>query len=133
MRRSRPRLRLFLDEGVPIAVGQKFIEHGHDVIFLSEAIKRGSPDTLVCAVAEANDAILVAFDNDMRQLARNHGVGKGRYKRLSLVKFSCPEPKAASRLEEAMSFIEHEWAFCLQRKARRMFVEIGKDVLRSMR
>jgi hypothetical protein len=124
---------LFLDEGVPVAVGKTFIEHGHEVIFLEEAIKRGSPDTLVCAVAEANDAILVAFDNDMKHLAQRHGVAGGRFKRLSLIRFGCPEPMAAQRLGEAMSFIEHEWVVGDKKAARRLFIEIGTHVLRTWR
>ena len=127
------RLRVFLDEGVPDTVGRVFAEHGHDVIYLREAIKEGSSDTLVCAAAEANDAILVALDGDMRQIARGHGVGGGRFKRLSLIKLSCPEPQAANRVEQAMSLLEHEWQYSEGKVARRMFVEISAHVIRTVR
>ena len=114
-------------------VGRTFERHGHEVMYLEEMIKRGSPDVLVCAVAQANDAILVAFDNDMKRIARRHGVGGERFKRLSLIKFYCPEPMAAQRLEQAMSFVEHEWGVSSEKTARRLHVDIATHVLRSHR
>ncbi len=63
---------------------------------------------MVCIAAEANDALLVAFDNDMKQLARRHGINLARFKRLNLLKFECEEPRAADRLEAAVSLLEHE-------------------------
>lgn len=133
MNRSRPKLRVFLDEGVPVSVGNTFEAHGHEVVPLEAAVKRGSPDVMVCAAAQANDAILVAFDHDMKQLARRYGIGSGRFKRLSLIKFLCPEPMAAKRLEQAMSLIEHEWLVSSEKVARRLFVEVGKQFLRTNR
>lgn len=129
---AQPRLRVLLDEGVPAAVGLTFIRYGHTLIPFEDAVPRGSRDELVCAAAEANDALLVAFDNDMKQLARRHGVTPARFKQLSLLKFECEEPKAADRLAQAMSLVEHEWD--ISRRARsRLFVVIGKQVLRTHR
>ena len=88
---------------------------------------------MVCAAAQANDAILVAFDHDMKQLAQRYGIGSGRFKRLCLIKFLCPEPMAAKRLEQAMSLIEHEWLVSSEKVARRLFVEVGKQFLRTNR
>ena len=58
--------RLLLDEGVPADVGRTFEAHGHLVVPFDEVVQRGSPDTLVGRAAEANEAILVAFDKDMK-------------------------------------------------------------------
>ena len=88
---------------------------------------------MVCIAAEANDALLVAFDNDMKQLARRHGVTPARFRRLNLLEFECEEPRAADRLEEAMSLLEHEWEVSRGGGARRVFVVIGKQVLRTHR
>jgi predicted nuclease of predicted toxin-antitoxin system len=88
---------------------------------------------LVCVAAEANDALLVAYDNDMKQLARRHGITPARFKRLNLLKFECEEPKAAERLEGAMSLLEHEWEIATRNPAHRLFVVIGKQVLRTHR
>ena len=133
MNEKRPKLRVFLDEGVPNAVAQTFEAYGHEVVPFEGALKRGSKDVLVCAAAQANEAILVAFDNDMRQLAQRHGVGGGRFKKLNLIKFDCREPLAAHRLDQAMSFIEHEWIVADEKAARRLFIAIATSVLRTHR
>lgn len=127
------KLRFFLDESVPRAVGRTLAGYGHEVILLEEAGARGSPDALVCAVAEANRAILVAMDGDMRALARRQGIGQRRYKRLSLVKLSCREPRAAGRIAAAMSLIEHEWAYSAGNRDRRVFIEIGQGSISTWR
>jgi predicted nuclease of predicted toxin-antitoxin system len=126
-------LRLFLDESVPVSVGKAFSDAGHEVIYLSEAIPTGSPDPLVCAVSEANDAILVALDGDMKALAQRRGVSRRRYRFLSLIKLSCREPRAASRVQQAMSLLEHEWNYGADKPDRRMFVEISDNVIRTVR
>ena len=133
MNSERPRLRVFLDEGVPVKVGGVFAANGHDVIHFADAVKRGSPDILVCKAAQENDAILVAFDKDMKAAAGRQGIGPSRFKRLNLIRFSCPEPKAAMRLEHAMSLIEHEWTISDEKVARRLFVEVGASFLKTYR
>ena len=133
MNERRPTLRVLLDEGVPTEVGRTFEAHGHEVVPFEKTLKRGSHDTLVCRAAEANDAVLVAFDKDLKAIARRLGVGRERFKRLSLIHFQCPEPMAANRLEEAMSFVEHEWLVSSTKTARRLHVSISNHVLRSYR
>jgi predicted nuclease of predicted toxin-antitoxin system len=103
------------------------------VILLRDKIAPNSPDPLVCAVSEANDAILVSHDNDMRQLARRRGVGQARFRRLSLIKLTCRESRAAIRIAQAMSLIEHEWAYGTDKPDRRLFIEIGDSAIRTMR
>lgn len=110
-----------------------FKSHGHAIIPFEDVVKRGSLDLLVCAGAQANEAILVAFDNDMKQVAKRYGMGHDRFSRLNLIKFSCPEPMAHKRLNFAMSFIEHEWKISDAKTARRLYVEIGKHFLKSYR
>jgi predicted nuclease of predicted toxin-antitoxin system len=130
---DRPTLRLFLDEGVPDSVGHAFLEAGHEVHFLNRTLARGSSDQLVCAIADINNAILVALDGDMRRIAQGHGVGSGRYLRLGLIKLSCFEPDAPVRVRAAMSLIEHEWMFTEGAEGRRIFVDIGNGVIRTHR
>lgn len=130
---TKPKLRFFLDEGVPRAVGKRLLQEGHDVIYLQDAVATGSPDQLVCAVAQANEAILVALDGDMKQLAKRHGIGQLRYRKLSLLKLSCRETRAVERIGLAMSLIEHEWNFSAGCSDRRIFIEIGDASISSKR
>ena len=83
----------------------------------------------------ANDAILVAIDNDMKGLAQKYGLTPrgDRFDRLNLIRLCCGEVLASKRLAQAMSFVEHEWAFNEEKTARRMWVDIGQHYLRSNR
>lgn len=127
------KLKLFLDEGVPDSVGRVFEEFGHDVTYLNRTLVRGSSDHLVCAITDINEAVLVALDGDMKQIAKANGVGAGRYLKLGLIKLSCQEPKAAERVRTAMSLIEHEWVYGATNPHRRIFIEIGDRVIRTFR
>ncbi|WP_130271096.1 DUF5615 family PIN-like protein [Phyllobacterium myrsinacearum] len=133
MSSKKPRLKFFLDESVPDSVGRVLATHGHEVIFLRDAIAIGSPDQLVCAVSQANEAILVAIDGDMKRLAKRHGVSNQRYRKLSLLKLSCRESRAAQRVEEALTLIEHEWHFSQGQPDRRIFIEIGDAAISTKR
>ncbi len=126
-------LKLFLDEGVPDSVGRVFEEHGHKVTYLNRTLVRGSSDQLVCAIADINEAVLVALDGDMKAIAKANGVGAGRYLKLGLIKLSCKEPKAAERVRSAMSLIEHEWNYGILNRHRRIFIEIGDLAIRTYR
>ena len=130
------RLRFFVDQCVPESVAKTLENHGHEAIRLRERIAPDSPDTLVAAVSEANAAILVTMDGDFRKIASSHGVGSRRYRRLSLLRFErCRESRAAGRLEEAMSLIQHEWKAGESRSSseRQMYVVITASTIRTHR
>jgi predicted nuclease of predicted toxin-antitoxin system len=63
---ERPRLRVFLDAGVPDSVGDVFLKYGHEVIYHRNALPEKTVDKLVCVTALAREAILVGIDRDMR-------------------------------------------------------------------
>lgn len=133
MRKPRSRLRFFLDEGVPISAGKALEGQGHEVIYFNQSgVAKGSSDPMVALAAQLNKAVLVALDGDMKTLAKGHGVSNATFKSLSLLKLSCRESRAADRITEAMSLIEHEWTRGKGRD-RRLFVDIGNEVLRSHR
>lgn len=126
-------LRVFIDQCVPDSAGRAFKEHGHEVIYLRERIATNSPDPLVAAVAEANEAILVSLDGDFRQIAKRHGVGKRDFRRLSLIKLSCRESRCYQRISDAMSLILHEWTIAQESRDRRLFIDIMDSVIRTLR
>ena len=126
-------LPLFLDEGAPRSVGRFFTEHGHAVTYMQDVMARGSADPLVAEVAQRNAAILVAIDRDMRQLAKDRGIGSQRFKRLHLLQFRCTAVQSVARVREAYSLIEHEWALAQTKDARRFWVEIGDSYIRTHR
>lgn len=128
-------MRFFVDQCVPESVSKILENHGHQVQRLRDNIAPDSPDTLVAAVAEANEAILVTLDGDFKKVSARHGIGRSRYKRLSLLRFErCRESQAAERLDKAMSLIEHEWEVGGRKSSdRRLYVVITKDTIRTHR
>jgi predicted nuclease of predicted toxin-antitoxin system len=101
---------------------------------LREKIATNTPDPLVAAVAQANQAVLVTMDADFKKIVTRTGIGAKRYKTLSLIRFEkCRESRAAERLLSALSLIEHEWKVGRGNADRRMFVVICPEVIRTHR
>lgn len=130
---ERAKIRFFIDHCVPDSVGRALREAGHEVILLREQLAPDSPDPLVAAVAEMNDAVLVSLDTDFKSLAPRAGIGRRRFQRLSRIGLKCPEPRAARRMQDALSLIEHEWQVALTSTDKRMIIEIGTTAIRTVR
>ena len=126
-------MRFFLDEGVTVSAGHALQAAGHEVIFFNDSgVAKGADDPVVCITAEANDAVLVFSDRDMRTLARGHGVTPARFRTLNLLQLQCRESNTPARIAAAMSLIEHEWERGEGRE-RRFHVVIGDEVIRTHR
>lgn len=106
-------------------MGRVFEANGHTVIFLEQAVDRGSSDQIVATAALANDCILVALDGDMREIAKRNGVSNSRYKKLSLIKLSCNETQAANRVSQFLQLIASEWLISDEKVSRRLFIDIS--------
>ena len=111
------------------------IEHGHIVIFHRDALPEGAKDEVVCATALENDAILVALDSDMKQMARRYGAKTkvGRFATLNVIMLHCNEVLASKRLEQAITLIENEWSFAEGKTARRLWIEVASHFIRTYR
>jgi predicted nuclease of predicted toxin-antitoxin system len=131
----RPRLKTFLDAGVPDSVGATLEKHGHEVLYYRDVLPEKTADAIVCATALANEAILVAMDSDMKQFPKRFGISQSssRFDRLNIMRLCCSEVLAAKRLDQAMTLIEHERIFSGEKSARRLWIEIGAHHLRSNR
>jgi len=116
-----------------MSAGRALEAAGHEVIFFDRSgLLKGSDDPVVCIAAEANDAILVAHDNDMKTLARGHGIAPARFRTLSLLQLLCREANSAARIGVAMSLIQHEWEKGEGRE-RRLHVVVGDTMIRTYR
>lgn len=119
-----------------MSVGKVLEKFEHQVIYYSSALPERTPDDVVCITAMANDAILVAIDADMKQIAKKYGVkpnGDTKFDRLSIIRLACDEVLAAKRLEQALPLIELEWKHCLQKAARRMWIDVAAHFIRTNR
>jgi predicted nuclease of predicted toxin-antitoxin system len=127
-------MRFFADHNVPESVSRTLESAGYRVIRLREKTAPDSPDTLVAAVAEANNAVLVTMDGDFKSIAARIGIGRNRYRKLSILRFEkCRESHAPKRLSCALTLIEHEWIVGNGARDRRMFVVICSTVIRTHR
>lgn len=127
-------MRFFADHNVPESVYVALEVAGYETIRLRAKTAPDSPDMLVAAVAEANDAILVTMDSDFKAIAARSGGVSRRFRKLSLLRFEkCRESQAAARLNAAMSLIEHEWRVGNASSDRRMFVVITGQSIRTHR
>lgn len=127
-------MRFFADHNIPESVCRTLEKAGYETIRLREKTAPDSPDMLVAAVAEANNAILVTMDSDFKAIAGRIGIGHRRFRNLSLLRFEkCRESQAAGRLFKALSLIKHEWAVGNGNADRRMFVVITGNVIRTHR
>ncbi|HUB97637.1 MAG TPA: DUF5615 family PIN-like protein [Stellaceae bacterium] len=126
---------MLLDASAPDSVGEVFSKRGHVVILHREILVEATPDDVVCAAALANEAILVAVDKDMTRLVRRYGgaPNSARFARLHLIRIGCNGALGAQRVEQAMSLVEHEWAYCNEKAARRMWIDIAPHFIRTYR
>jgi predicted nuclease of predicted toxin-antitoxin system len=128
------KMRFFADHNIPESVCKALENAGHVVVRLRHKTAPDSPDTLVAAVSEANDAILITMDGDFKTIASRIGIGRTRFKKLSLLRFEkCRESRAADRVAAALSLVEHEWKVGNGANDRRMFVVICTQVIRTHR
>ena len=118
---------------MPDSVGHVLKEAGHEVVLLREHLAPNSPDPLVAAVAEMNEAILISLDGDFRSLAPRIAIGRRRFKKLSRIALKCNAPRAAARVKESLSLIEHEWSIAQNRADKRMIIEIMQTAIRTIR
>ena len=126
-------MRFFLDHCVPHSVATVLTAKGHEALFLSDHGPEDSPDPVVATISEELGAVLVSNDKDFRTLAARISMGRRRFKRLSRIALRCREPKAAARMEEALSLIEFEYALAQTKRDKRMIVEILDTVIRTIR
>ena len=116
-------------------MGNSCRERGYKVLLHREVLPGGVKDEVVCEAALRNDAILIALDGDMKEFARKYGVTprSDRFTKLNIIRLCCNEVLASKRLEQAFTLIEHEWQFAEALTARRLWIDVHKDYIRTHR
>jgi len=127
-------MQFLLDENVPASVLGILRGAGHTVEYVRDYIPPGSPDPLVAAISEEIGAVLVSFDGDFQKIAPRVPLGqRNRFRRLSRIWMRCNEPRAAERVESALSLVESEYELAQSRPDRRMFIWITPGYIRTDR
>lgn len=127
-------MRFLLDQNVPDSVAAVFKDRGHTVLYLRDVLATDSPDEVVAAFSEAEDAVLVSLDGDFRRIApRIPDSQQRRFRRLSRIALRCNPIQAENRLSVAMSLIEAEYDIAQASHDPRMIVSIGNSFIRTER
>ncbi len=89
---------------------------------------------MVATVSQELEAVLISFDGDFRKIAPRVPKGqRARFKHLSRIWMRCDEPRAAERLQSALSLIVAEFQLAQQSADRRMILWIGSSFMRTDR
>ena len=119
---------------MPASVATVLRERGHEVLILTEVLPQDSADPIVAKIAQLNGCVLVTQDSDFKQIVGRIPDGaKASVKQLSRISLQCESPKCANRIAAAASLIEFEWEICKKSSDPRMFLMIGKAVMRTSR
>ena len=130
---NRPSIPFFTDQNVPESVAKVLESNGHLVTRLRDVMPTDSADTVVAAACNQAGLVLITHDNDFKDMAKRMRVSGRRFRNLSMIRLGCREPKAAARIESALSLIEFEWALAQASADRRLIMHVGEDVIRTHR
>ena len=123
-----------MDQNVPDSVAAVFKDRGHTVLYLRDVLATDSPDEVVAAFSEAEDAVLVSLDGDFRRIApRIPDSQQSRFRRLIRIALRCNPIQAETPLSLSMSLIEAEYDIAQARHDPRMIVSIGNSFIRTER
>ncbi len=101
---------LLIDENVPRSVATVFQTHGHDIVFVKEALGEGTPDPAVVTYADTINAIIVTWNHKhFKRWVSRATQGRRQAGRIS---FKCEE------------LIEAEYALAQSRKDKRVLIEL---------
>jgi hypothetical protein len=95
-------IRFLLDNNAPDSVAHFLRGRGHDVELVREIMATNAKDPVVAVAAIEAQRVLVSWDKDF-----NHQrFQQPRFKSLSRIGMSCPEPDGATRIAELIDVIE---------------------------
>jgi predicted nuclease of predicted toxin-antitoxin system len=131
-----PRLviRFLLDHNVPDSVGVTLRARGHRVVLVREILPITSPDQLIATISEDEGHVLVSCDRDFKRIAARIPRGaRARFRRLSRISLECGEPRAAARIDAAMSLIESEYEIMKAEGHDKIFIVIQDAGIKTHR
>ena len=127
-------IRFFTDNNVPDSVGQAILNAGHNLVRLRDVMLANTPDQVIAVACSRSGHVLVTNDGDFRGIgaAKRLGITNREYRtKLHRIQLRCEPPRAAKRIQEVMSLIEHEWA--ILDGSRPLVIELRDDIIRLMR
>jgi predicted nuclease of predicted toxin-antitoxin system len=125
-------IRFFTDNNVPESVPLFLERVGHEVTRLRDVMPTETEDPVIEVACSRSGQVLVTHDKDFRTATKRLGISRREYAhKLHRIQLRCEEPRSASRIEDTMSLIEHEWL--LIRPDRPMIIEVLDEIIRIVR
>ena len=115
-------------------MGDALVTAGHEVTRLRDVMLTDTTDTVIAVACSRSGHVLVTHDKDFRGAgaAKRLGITRREYQTtLHRIQLRCEEPRSASRVQLALSVIEHEWS--ILDGSRPLVIEIRDDIIRLMR
>jgi predicted nuclease of predicted toxin-antitoxin system len=129
---TRPIILFFTDQNVPESVAKALEAAGHTVTRLRDVMPTDSADAVVAAACEQAGLVLLTHDNDFKNMAARMRISNRRFRKLSFIRLGCRESRSATRIQAALSLIEHEWEIA-QATNGRLQIHLGDEVIRTSR
>lgn len=127
-------MHFILDECVPIFALNKLHEMNLSAAIIYDYIAPQSPDQLVAAVVNEEQAVLISHDRDFKSLiSRRPNQQEVRYRNAHMLKMDCKQPRIPDRLEMCMPIITAEYEARQEMRDPRMIIYIGTDALKVWR
>ena len=124
----RPRMRLLIDENVPLSIAKFFKERGHEVLHVRDLLPAGTPDPVLATIGDRLSAIIVTWDRDFDNLVRRIPDGnKARFRRLGRITFSCNAANARALIEKWITSVEFHYSQAIDDSDIRMMVQIQES------
>jgi predicted nuclease of predicted toxin-antitoxin system len=124
----RPRMRLLVDENVPISVAELFAARGHTVQYVRDVFPAQTPDPVIAKIGDRLSAIVVTWDRDFGGIVRRVPVGNRiAFRRLGRISFRCNEARGKALLERWIGLIEAHYEQALSQADFRMIVQIQES------
>jgi uncharacterized protein DUF5615 len=125
--RTKPVMRLIVDENVPTWISDVFARNGHEVIAVTDLLGKSTSDEAIAIVGEDLNAIV--FTRNWRHFREYttrrlpHGQ-RGKFRRLGVIELKCDPGIEERRVREEIELIELEYTRRLTMHDTRVNVEI---------
>jgi hypothetical protein len=115
-------MRLLIDQNVPQAVADVFLERGHEVLYSRDVLRQDSPDQLIAIAAALEGLIVVTNDGDFKRYRDLFPAGfRTQARKLTgRIVIGVEPAKAAARVAAVIEMIEMQHSYARARKIKLM-------------
>jgi len=127
-------MRFLIDEDVPDSVAKFLEEKGHEVVYAREIVLPGTPDEVIAALGNENEAVVVTCNTrDYKKIASRTVRSRAKLRKLGLICLRCGQPNGRKRVEQVIDAIEYEYEKRQTLRDERLIIEIFQSFVKIYR